>query len=176
MPRNGTLTGKSDRGRARLAHLPAVRALNIVIVEDNAETRLFLRSFLVKKGHHVVLESERGDDARLWDAHGDVAVVDLNLPGADGYDVIDELKERMPVLALTSSLHDESVSQALLKGASGYVVKGAPMSEVVRAIEQVAGRQPGSVGAQVVLRRRDVAAHQPGASGDVLAASVRRSR
>lgn len=122
------------------------RSLSVVIVEDNADTRRFLRSFLEKRGHAVVLECDRGDAEQLWDVKADVAVVDLNLPGADGIDVIDELRERMPVLALTSSTHDGAVSAALLKGASGYVVKGAPMAEVVDAIERVADGRP-------VLRR-----------------------
>lgn len=122
------------------------RSLSIVIVEDNAETRHILRSFLVKRGHTIALECERGDDRRLWDVKADVAVVDLSLPGADGIDVIDELRERMPILALTSSSHDGAVSAALLKGAFGYVVKGAPMAEVIDAVERVAEGRP-------VLRR-----------------------
>jgi DNA-binding NarL/FixJ family response regulator len=122
------------------------RLLSIVLVEDDPEQRLVLRSFLVKKGHTIALEAERGDDPRLWDVTADVAVVDLGLAGASGIDVIDELRERMPVLALTASNHDSSVSEALLKGAVGYVVKGAPMAEVVGAIELVAAHRP-------VLRR-----------------------
>ena len=118
------------------------RSLSIVIVEDNAETRHILRSFLVKRGHTIALECDRGDDERLWDVKADVAVVDLNLPGADGIDVIDELRDRMPILALTSSSHDDGVSAALLKGALGYVVKGAPMAEVIDAVERVADRKP----------------------------------
>lgn len=122
------------------------RRLSIVIVEDNAETRHILRSFLVKRGHTIALECDRGDDERLWDVTADVAVVDLNLPGADGIDVIDELRERMPILALTSSSHDGAVTTALLTGAFGFIVKGAPMAEVIDAVENVAEGRP-------VLRR-----------------------
>ena len=122
------------------------RSLSIVIVEDNAETRHILRSFLVKRGHTIALECDRGDDERLWDVKADVAIVDLNLPGADGIDVIDELRERMPILALTSSSHDGAVTTALLKGAFGFIVKGAPMAEVIDAVENVAAGRP-------VLRR-----------------------
>jgi DNA-binding NarL/FixJ family response regulator len=129
------------------------RALSIVIVEDNAETRHILRSFLVKRGHTIALECDRGDDERLWTVQADVAVVDLNLPGADGIDVIDELRERMPCLALTSSSHDAGVTTALLKGALGYVVKGAPMAEVIDAVERVADRQ------SILRRVGDAKAH-----------------
>jgi two-component system response regulator DesR len=130
------------------------RPLSIVLVEDNAETRHILRSFLIKRGHTIALECDRGDDQRLWDVKADVAVVDLNLPGADGIDVIDELRERMPILALTSSSHDSGVSAALLKGAMGYVVKGAPMAEVLDAVESVADGRP-------VLRRVKSAGSDP---------------
>jgi DNA-binding NarL/FixJ family response regulator len=70
----------------------------------------------------------------------DLAVVDIELRKASGIDLIKKLKvlfPRLPVLAL--SVHDEALyaERALRAGARGYVMKQAPLDEVLGAVRQV---------------------------------------
>jgi DNA-binding NarL/FixJ family response regulator len=66
----------------------------------------------------------------------DVVVLDLELPGLGGLDAI--ARFAAPVLVLTAYGTDEDVDRALAAGAKGYLLKGAPLGDIERAIEAVA--------------------------------------
>jgi DNA-binding NarL/FixJ family response regulator len=129
--------------------------LRVMVVEDDATQRHVLVTMLEHAGHVVVLAAERGDDPAILEADIDVAVIDLNLPGRSGTELIRALLDRqpvLPVLVLSASSDGAAVAEALLAGALGYVVKGARPSEVVDAVELVARRTPAfSPQAQAVL-------------------------
>ena len=120
--------------------------LRILVIEDDADQRRLVRAALVAGGHIVAREIERGDDPSLLaDPDVDVAVVDLNLPGMGGIDVIRALLDKrpsLPVLVLSASAHSAAITEALLAGALGYVVKGARFQELLDSIEMVARRRP----------------------------------
>ena len=70
----------------------------------------------------------------------DVAVVDINLPGMSGIELVARLREVCPkVLCLILTTYEDSIRifDALKAGASGYLLKRAPADEIVRAIVQV---------------------------------------
>ena len=75
----------------------------------------------------------------------DLLVIDIGLDGTNGIDVIKQIKsihERLPIVVL--SMHDERLyaERAIRAGALGYVMKQAPVSEVLVAIRQaLAGRR-----------------------------------
>ena len=115
--------------------------LTVLVVEDDPAQRQMLRVSLEARGHAVACEVERGDDPKLRGHNADVAVVDLGLPGKSGIDVIRELRDArpdLPVLVLSASAHNAAITEALLAGALGYVVKGARLLDVVDAVELVA--------------------------------------
>jgi len=66
----------------------------------------------------------------------DVVVLDLELPGLGGLDAINQFKA--PVLVLTAYGTDEDIDRALAAGAKGYLLKGAPLDDIERAIEAIA--------------------------------------
>jgi DNA-binding NarL/FixJ family response regulator len=66
----------------------------------------------------------------------DVVILDLELPGLGGIEAIPRFK--VPVLVLTAYGTDEDIERALAAGAKGYLLKGAPLDEIERAIEAVA--------------------------------------
>ncbi len=116
-----------------------------MVVEDDASQRRLLTAMLEHAGHHVCLAAARGDDPAILAQELDVAVVDLSLPGRSGADVIRALIDRqphLPVLVVSAASDSAAISEALLAGALGYVVKGARPSEVVDAVELVARRTP----------------------------------
>lgn len=117
---------------------------SVVIIEDHA---------LVREGLRLILQDEpgiriAGEAAGVADAFAlvertepDVALVDLTLGGADGIPLLRGLGVRYPgtrTLALTMHDDGETVRQAFLAGAAGYVVKGAASGELIAAIRAVA--------------------------------------
>ncbi|MFI2200477.1 response regulator [Streptomyces sp. NPDC020192] len=74
----------------------------------------------------------------------DVAVLDVRLPDGDGITVCRELRDRMPELAclmLTSFDDEEALLDAIMAGASGYVLKQIKGSDLVSAVRTVASGQ-----------------------------------
>ena len=70
----------------------------------------------------------------------DIAVLDLNLGGRDGLEVLKEIKQirpRMPVLILSMHSEDLFARRAFKAGASGYITKNSPRAELVKAIHKV---------------------------------------
>ncbi|KZS73933.1 DNA-binding response regulator [Mycobacterium kansasii] len=82
--------------------------------------------------------------ARIPAAKPDVAVLDVRLPDGNGIELCRDLLSRMPelrCLILTSYTSDEAMLDAILAGASGYVVKDIKGMELARAVKEVgAGR------------------------------------
>ncbi len=111
---------------------------------------------VVRRGVAALLESE--DDievvgeagtaesavARISALRPDVAVLDVRLPDGSGVDVCREVRSRMPELAclmLTSYADDDALFDAVMAGASGYVLKQIHGSDLVGAVRTVAGGQ-----------------------------------
>ncbi|MGH3544219.1 MAG: hypoxia response regulator transcription factor DosR/DevR, partial [Mycobacterium sp.] len=82
--------------------------------------------------------------ARIPAARPDVAVLDIRLPDGNGVELCRDLLSQMPelrCLILTSYTSDQAMLDAILAGASGYVVKDIKGMELARAVKEVgAGR------------------------------------
>ena len=77
----------------------------------------------------------------LGGASCDAVILDISLPGSNGLDVLKDLAGRrpaLPVLILSMHKEDHFAVRALRLGASGYVVKDRPMSELIDALRKVA--------------------------------------
>jgi DNA-binding NarL/FixJ family response regulator len=137
---NGALTGKGP-GSKRAAAPTGI--LRVVIADDHPFYRQGLARLLSQSGVEVVGEAANGPDAieLVERTAPDVAVVDLNMPGMSGVEVTRRLNERMPasrVLVVSVSAQEEDVTEAILAGASGYVLKDGPVEEVVAGIRAAA--------------------------------------
>lgn len=115
---------------------------NLYLVDDHALMRDGLRAVLEDAGYRVVGEADNptralADLQRLQPA---VMLLDLNLGDRSGFELLEQVQQRkLPTrtIVLTMSAQARHVADALRLGAAGYVLKGAPASEVVRAIETV---------------------------------------
>lgn len=98
----------------------------------------------------------------------DVAVVDINLPGMSGIELVARLKETCPgVLCLILTTYEDGapIFDALKAGACGYILKRAPAQEIVSAIIQV--HQGGSpMSPQIARRVVNFFHHQPPPADD----------
>ena len=117
--------------------------LRVVIADDHPFYRQGLARLLSQSGVEVVGQASNGPAAieLVEQTAPDVAVVDLNMPGMSGVEVTRRLIERMPasrVLVVSVSAQEDDVTEAMLAGASGYVLKDGPVEEVVAGIRAAA--------------------------------------
>jgi DNA-binding NarL/FixJ family response regulator len=124
-----------------------VRAsLRVVIADDHPFYRDGLARLLRRSGIDVVGEVPNGEAAiRVVHETGpDVVVMDLNMPGLSGLDATRRLAEESPetrVLVLSVSADQGDLTEAILAGASGYVLKDGPVEEIVAGIRAAAAGQ-----------------------------------
>lgn len=115
---------------------------SLYLVDDHQMVREGLRAVLQAAGHQVVGETADPTEAvaDLARCQPQVLLLDLSLGGRSGMEVLVEIQRRalaVRVVVLTMSAQPQHVAEALRLGASGYVLKGAPASEVLRAIDAV---------------------------------------
>lgn len=118
--------------------------IRILIVEDQELIRQSIEIMLTNKPDiEIVGSAANGREAiRLTrKLVPDVILMDIRMPEMDGVQCIEIIKEAMPqikIIVLTTFDDDEYVFNALKHGASGYLLKGISVSELVEAIKTVA--------------------------------------
>jgi two-component system response regulator NreC len=119
----------------------AERTVRIVIADDHSVVRTGLRLLLdAEPDLDVVAEAGNTRDAlRYVRGHRpDVLVLDLNMPGESGLELIPRVREEIPdteVVVLTMQRDPGFARQALSAGALGYVIKDAADGELVQAVD-----------------------------------------
>lgn len=117
--------------------------IRILICEDQPRFRRLLRRVLeAEPDLLVVAEAADGEEAcRLARSQAaDLLLLDLELPGMNGLDVIAALRPERPaleILVLTSFSDEERVFEAMRLGAAGYLVKGGAPHQLGAAIREV---------------------------------------
>jgi len=118
----------------------------ILLIDDHEVVRAGVKRIFDKQPEGTVLFGEASTApealALVREQDWDAVVLDLSLGGRDGLEVLKELKQirpRLPVLIL--SMHSEELfaRRAFRAGASGYVTKDIPRSELIGAINRVIG-------------------------------------
>ena len=118
--------------------------ISIMIVDDHPMVRDGLRLRLSAVPHfEVVAEAGEPDEALrcLLESSPDVVIQDVGLKASSGLDLIEDMlviQTELRVLVFSMYDNAEYVQRALQVGARGYVLKDAPASEIVAAIEAVA--------------------------------------
>jgi two-component system NarL family response regulator len=121
----------------------------VAIVEDHEKTREYLAAlFGGSDGIELLGVFGTGQEAlqSLPELLPDVLIVDINLPDMSGIDIIRVMRERAPrmeILVLTIHENREHLFLALQAGATGYLVKGTPSTEIINAVSMLmAGGAP----------------------------------
>ena len=120
-------------------------SIRLMLVDDHPLVRDGLRARLeAVPGFEVAGEASNADEthAQLEAVNPSIILMDVGMKGVNGIDLTAALLQRQPdLLVLMLSMYDnpEYVQRAMQAGARGYVLKDAPASEIIAAIEAIAG-------------------------------------
>lgn len=119
----------------------------ILYVEDNPENRLLVRRILIADGYSLV-EARNADEAVrvLNESHPDLILMDINMPGVDGYTLTTQIKsmpgfERVPIIAITANVMRGDREKTLQAGCDGYIQKPIDIDQLTREIERFLARR-----------------------------------
>ena len=141
--------------------------IRLLIVDDHPVVRDGLRGILESSpGFTVVGEASDGAEAviRAEALRPDVILMDLRMPGTDGVSAIKRLVERgttARILVLTTYDTDSDVVPAIEAGATGYLLKDSPRSELLRAV-RAAARGEAALSPSVATLLLHQVQHRPG--------------
>ncbi len=116
----------------------------ILIVEDESSIRGFIKVSFERNGY-IIIEAETGEEGirKVWDENPDVVILDIMLPGIDGFQVCGILRKQFPnlgIVILTARNLDMDRIMGLEYGADDYVVKPFNPLELVLRVEALLRR------------------------------------
>jgi CheY-like chemotaxis protein len=131
---------------SRQGMLPHLSGLNILVVDDEADSRNFLCTLLEERGANV---ESAGSTAEALDAftraRPDVLVSDIAMPGEDGYDLIRRVRQLdpgdggdTPAVALTAYVRGQDARAALNAGYHRHVRKPVVVDELIATLAELA--------------------------------------
>ena len=116
----------------------------ILVIEDDEYSRDALAHLLAAEGYEAQSASD-GESGltKAHELHPDVIVLDLNLPGIDGKQVIQMLRgdgplRDVPILIITGD-EDRAAQSAVELGADGYLTKPVEFDDLIGAIDKLRG-------------------------------------
>ena len=118
--------------------------IRVLVVDDHEWLRAAVAEVLGGAGDMEVVGTGADGRAALAEAerlHPDVITLDVSMPGMDGLQAADLLRERHPrvrVIMLSAGVPGPSVQRARAAGAAGYVVKAGDPDELVAAVRAAA--------------------------------------
>lgn len=127
----------------------------ILVVDDQANIRTLLRDYLEAQGYQVVLATE-GQNALFMARyeHPDLVLLDLMMPGMDGYQFLSAFRKesQVPVIVITAHEDESDAVLGLELGADDYVTKPFRMRELVARIRAALRRASEPVDQGAILK------------------------
>src|SRR5205085_5619090 len=143
----------ADRASASQQPQSAILAgVRVLVVEDDADTRDYLALILSRNGADVELAADADVAlASFKQTPPDVLVSDIGMPGADGYELIRQVREfetqhqraRTPALALTAYARSEDRARAHAAGYETHLAKPIEPADLVNSLALLANRDGG---------------------------------
>lgn len=113
-------------------------APTVLIIEDELDLQRVLHAILTASGFKVISAADGIRGMALLERHGaDAVILDVGLPGLDGWQVLTRLREKsatLPILMLTARSSTAEKVHGLSSGANDYMVKPVPGKELVARI------------------------------------------
>jgi two-component system, NarL family, invasion response regulator UvrY len=117
--------------------------MKVLLIDDHAIVRSGLRRLLAVHPHWQIIEAATGRDALalVQAERPDLVVLDLNLPGLGGFELLRRILREHPlarVLVLSMHVQASFAARAIQAGACGYMSKNAAPAELLKALRTVA--------------------------------------
>jgi two-component system KDP operon response regulator KdpE len=124
----------------------------ILVIDDDPDLRLMLKAQLERRKHRVVVASSGRDGLqKAYQARPDLVILDIMMPGMDGWEVCRRLRElsSVPIIMLTARNMQGDVVKGLESGADDYLVKPFSAAELDARIQAVLRRSGSRDGAGI---------------------------
>ena len=119
----------------------------VLLVDDEDQLRRVMRDLLERQGYTVVEARDGAEALDEVDRHGpDIVILDLNLPGVDGYSVLSQLRSRastrqLPIIVLTAKGDEDNEVRVLELGADDFLTKPFRAKALAARLENVLARR-----------------------------------
>lgn len=111
---------------------------NIMVVEDNDNTRKLMEAVLLENGYKPILARDGLEALDILDKqHVDLIVLDIMMPNMNGYELTKELREarfNLPILMVTAKESPSDKKQGFIFGTDDYMVKPVDEEEMILRI------------------------------------------
>jgi len=136
-----------------LEDLPPARAeltrkgAMVLLVDDEDQLRRVMKDLLERQGYTVVEARDGAQALEEVDRHApDIVILDLNLPGVDGYSVLSQLRSRpatrqIPIIVLTAKGDEDNEVRVLELGADDFLTKPFRAKSLAARLESALGRR-----------------------------------
>jgi CheY-like chemotaxis protein len=130
-----------DTAPLRPRHVATLAGARVLVVDDDPDARDVLRTILEDAGARVTTSGSAPETrALLSEAHPDLLIADIGMPGEDGYSLIRSIRKlestdaQVPAIALTAHSRPEDVECALASGFQMHVAKPIDSTRLVASI------------------------------------------
>ena len=128
---------------------PSVAGIRVILVDDEADVRGAIAGLLERAGAKVLaLESGASIDVAIAEFSPDVLVLDISMPGEDGYALIRRIRRLLkadgrfiPAISLTAHARDEDRRHAIDLGFQEHLAKPVNVAELLTTVRRLAGER-----------------------------------
>lgn len=121
--------------------------MKVLVVEDDRSIQMVLELVLSRMAKCQVIVASDGREglSKIQEQKPDVVLLDLMMPGMDGFEVCqrskaDEATRHIPIIFLTAQPQPASVARAMALGAAGYIVKPFDPIKIIDQINEALSR------------------------------------
>ena len=148
---NNDMSVLHEKNKHRGAHTGAAaphtrhRIHNVLVVDDSADAAQSLVELLTRWGYHVTVAHDGPAAlAATQDTLPDIALLDIDLPAMDGYELAAHLRfqpgcEELPIVAITGAATPEEVRQSFARGFAAHLSKPVSASVLRELLRQGPG-------------------------------------
>ncbi len=119
----------------------------VLVVDDSADLRALVAESLRKLGDFTVVTAEDGVEGlqRYFEVHPDCVVIDVKMPGLDGYQLVralrgDPASSATPLVILSAMIQEKDRLTGFVSGADEYLMKPVSPLQLVQTIREVIDR------------------------------------
>ena len=116
----------------------------ILVAEDDKNTRRLMEAVLKEHGYHPILACDGLEALKLLDTHHvDLVILDIMMPGMDGYELTRQLRATdytLPILMVTAKQLPEDKRKGFIVGTDDYMTKPFSVSELLARVEALVRR------------------------------------